>query len=281
MKILISYFSGTGNTELIGRYMTEEFNRYSDVECRLIPVEDILRDKSILNEEDTIIGIGYPVYDYQPPRSVMELLNLVIKKKVTHKAFVFSTYADKPLDSNVHLTDTMSKSGISVFGDDNFKSPGASAYLYVSMKLRLANKQRHFEPNIHKRVQDYVGSTYENIINNHPLNPNSFHPFNTVHQKVSKVVYGTLFYKNLQIGHTCSGCGLCVRECPDRNLKVSDNKVTILESNGCSKCLKCVTRCPSKAINFTGSSRKGDYSRNHVIKLYQEVNNTLTDRISF
>lgn len=52
---------------------------------------------------------------------------------------------------------------------------------------------------------------------------------------------------NVHIGPECSGCGLCVAQCPAGNL-VLNGEGSILMNNNCMHCYRCVNLCPQKAI---------------------------------
>lgn len=49
----------------------------------------------------------------------------------------------------------------------------------------------------------------------------------------------------------CTGCGLCLRDCPAGNLSLADRKAGVLTQN-CIKCGHCVAVCPSAAVSMTG-----------------------------
>jgi Pyruvate/2-oxoacid:ferredoxin oxidoreductase delta subunit len=45
---------------------------------------------------------------------------------------------------------------------------------------------------------------------------------------------------------TCSGCGICVRICPTRSIRLADSKP--VWSATCEQCMRCVNFCPDEAI---------------------------------
>lgn len=49
----------------------------------------------------------------------------------------------------------------------------------------------------------------------------------------------------------CIGCGLCLRDCPENNITVTNKKARI-NSQLCIKCGHCVAVCPKAAVSMTG-----------------------------
>jgi ferredoxin len=54
------------------------------------------------------------------------------------------------------------------------------------------------------------------------------------------------FGKHLTVLSSCNHCGICVRDCPTKNITEQDRRI-FFDSN-CVLCLRCVYRCPVKAI---------------------------------
>ncbi|MDO5483564.1 MAG: DUF362 domain-containing protein, partial [Desulfovibrionaceae bacterium] len=49
--------------------------------------------------------------------------------------------------------------------------------------------------------------------------------------------------------NTCTGCGKCVRACPQKALQLVDQKSSI-DVSRCIGCFECITVCPTKAISI-------------------------------
>ena len=48
----------------------------------------------------------------------------------------------------------------------------------------------------------------------------------------------------------CSGCGICVTQCPTSALALRDGKVILLAPNHCVYCALCEECCPVAAIQL-------------------------------
>jgi formate hydrogenlyase subunit 6/NADH:ubiquinone oxidoreductase subunit I len=49
----------------------------------------------------------------------------------------------------------------------------------------------------------------------------------------------------------CIGCGLCVRFCPSRTIKMKENRKIKLDLSECCYCYTCQEICPTKCIKLT------------------------------
>lgn len=262
MKIKLIIFSGTGNTRFIAEKMKHNFESKSH-QCRIIEFESLHNEIKI--ESDEILGFGYPVYDLKPPRVLLDFINKCEVDNIPINAFVFSTYTSYPLDSNAHIIKSLNEKNVVISHEENFKCPGASAYIYSNPNNILAKNSSIFEKNISGKIDKFIKRILSQ--KNNPITP-KFDRFNKLHQRFSNLLFGTLFYRNLKIDTKCSSCGVCIKNCPDNNLMKINNKIQIKDPNGCIKCLRCVQNCLLKSINFTSSSRKGDYKLETITREY-------------
>lgn len=51
---------------------------------------------------------------------------------------------------------------------------------------------------------------------------------------------------------SCIGCGACVKDCPEMNLFLNEEKKAVVKSQECMKCGHCSAICPKHAIHLTG-----------------------------
>ena len=54
---------------------------------------------------------------------------------------------------------------------------------------------------------------------------------------------------------TCTGCGLCARNCPMQVIVMKDKRPVWTEEK-CCKCSTCINRCPVKAIQYGKATKK-------------------------
>lgn len=50
----------------------------------------------------------------------------------------------------------------------------------------------------------------------------------------------------------CIGCGQCVKDCPQYNIEIDNEKKAVINSQDCMKCGHCVAVCPKAAVSISG-----------------------------
>jgi ferredoxin len=80
--------------------------------------------------------------------------------------------------------------------------------------------------------------------------------------------------KDFNVSENCTGCGICGKVCPVRNIEMVNNRPVF--KHICEQCVACVQLCPSKALNIenkTQSRRRyinPDITINEIINGYTE-----------
>lgn len=269
MNVKIVYFSGTGNTKFLSEKLLQKFEEKEVSDIKLVPVEDALNDIRSFECADTILGIGYPVYDLMPPNIIMEFVSKLNKTKFQNMAFVFSTYTTNPHDSNYYIIERLQEKGFHVATQENFKAPGASSYLYSNPDYPIVKGKSVFRTGINQQIDNFVINILDS--NNRADIPIQYQRLHKFYQTISKITFGNLFYRNLKKNNNCNNCGQCVKSCPTSNLIIQEGELIIKNTNGCMSCLRCVQTCNKKAINFTSSKRRGSYTREKIENAYNNA----------
>ncbi len=92
-SIVIYYFSGTGNTEIVANLLVEEILKHK-CNVDLIRIEDVLINNLGINHDKyDFIGIGCQVIGYGAPNIVQRFIKHLPKEK--NKKYLFSVQHDE------------------------------------------------------------------------------------------------------------------------------------------------------------------------------------------
>jgi ferredoxin len=272
--IAFIYFTGTGNTRLVSEVLANELER-AGCTVTFFGVEDLLHDENLCNDlvHYDLLGIGYPVYDLLPPGLLVRMIESLPDNPERKPIFLFSTYATLKGDCDSHTLRLLSGKGYPVIARQGFKCPSSGVALYEKPG-HLRYRTLHFEKNIDARIKKFAKTVLTGL-DSYILKPFALSgvvmPFWNLIRLFSVKLYCDKYYRNLTVSGECSGCGVCVGNCPMGNLVPDDKRIRVVDGDGCLRCLRCITRCPQKAINFTSSGRQGDYTIAIRNRLYLEA----------
>lgn len=91
----IYYFSGTGNSLAVARDLAEKING------ALIPVMAVI-DQDRIQTDATVIGVVFPIYDFKPPRIIMQFIRK-LDYAGTKYIFAVCTYGITPGKAMRHV----------------------------------------------------------------------------------------------------------------------------------------------------------------------------------
>ncbi len=277
MRVIICYFSGTGNTRKVANKYVESFEKFGH-SAEAISIEEYIAQKSIpdalakqLNQAD-IIGFGYPIHAFNVPHIMISFAKQ-LPKLSPKKAFVFSTSGEPLKLNNI-----------------------SSAKLYAILKrrnIRVVYERRYCMPyNIMFRHSDEMAykmwSAAEQLV---PIDVNEIIDGKT--HKLAKVTCGGfvawvmrceqwgahLVGKTYKVSDACVNCLKCVNNCPTGNIKIAKNKIKF--GGKCIMCMRCAHLCPTGALKmgiFEKWRVNGAYSFTKPAKeQHQKYNKMLTE----
>ena len=285
MEVLIIYFSGTGNTELITAEIASRLKKaVGHVET--VSVEGVDVNERKLNfklRTADLLGFGFPVYKFSYPKIMQRIFPLLENLKPEGKPiFVFSTYC-RFSSTSLHR---MAAAVESASGSDGpvameaFKCPSNGIASLKPVESGAYREVMYFEPGINEKLDQFVEKTVaglEKYIADGSVREHHGSPVDTGRERfVGKIEQAR--YPELSIDHeACIVCGLCVKRCPDQNLLLDERSdgsrfIKVKDSAGCLHCLRCLHICPKKAVSFgplvEGPSR---YRAGTVKKLFAEA----------
>lgn len=241
-SVIIYYFSGTGNTELVANMIKERFVNYK-YKVSLLRIEDVLKKNlKIEIESYDLVGIGCQVIGFGVPNIVHDFIKCLPKAQ-NKKVFFFRTSGGiAPINYNASkpIIRKLSRKGYEVFYERLF-----------SISSNWINK---FDDIIIRKL--YEATTKKVAIMCREVISGERRILKTgIGLKVlmEMVMFITswifpLIGKYLKANKACSHCGLCIRNCPAGNIYDSNGRIKFKFS--CNSCMRCVYSCPKSAINY-------------------------------
>lgn len=242
MKINIVYFSGTGNSKYVARYLDMKLKE-SGHTCKIASIEK----DNIIDEDIELLIIGGPIYASNVPEKLLKWINKNVPKK-NAKAIVYSTSAGT---ANAHgveaLANKLDKKGYKVIGKEIYKMP--SNFYFGKYSKSTDEEIKVMLNNVRKQSDNLVSD-----INSNNLKLDDKNNENVIlRNSLAKVFSGMAKFigKNFSTGEECIKCGICIKECPKNNISFT-SEGNIKFGNKCMACARCIHICPNNAINYKG-----------------------------
>lgn len=224
----IVYLSPTGNTELLADALAKHFNTTA------IPLEEYHHESA-----DHIVFM-YPVHGFNPPRTFKRFINQlpVGSSKISLLAVgVTTSWINHSVSST--LKRKLRKKGYMIMVDTVIPMP-----LTIVLDMKVDAKKTMIE-NGYKMIKDIALKIQEDtVVHLHPK----------IHSRVIKQVgkaedfASRLFGLELHANKNCTKCGICIKGCPEKNIKFS-KKNKLKFGFSCMMCMKCIYNCPERAIS--------------------------------
>ena len=237
-KVCIFLFSGTGMTRyVIGKLKSElEANQ---VRADVHSIESTHAGDVRLDGYDAIC-IAYPVHSFNAPKIVVDFAKRLPKTGVMD-AFVVATAGESaPVNfaASKLLIGILRKKGFNVFYDRQFAMPGN-----FIVKDGEAKARRKIDA-----VNAEIPKTARDIINRTAYRQKSSFFVSTLAvlgraEWLGAKWMGKLFYAD----KSCARCGMCAQSCPNRNIIVTEKRVSFKWK--CGLCMRCFYACPKQALN--------------------------------
>ena len=252
-RIAIAYFSGTGNSRRVAQWMPEHFpgaNVQIASMCSRQPVTPDL--------PPDLAGFIFPTHGFTAPWAAIRFL-LHLKPGARTPAFVIATRAGtRPgrffLPGLAGTSCTLAAvilllKGYRVRGFTGLDMPSNWTALHwgISTENSHAIIRRAHERIAHVMTRIAAGQTFFLSLGNilEFLFGIALLPVSLAYLLVGRFGLAKLFYAN----ETCTGCGLCARQCPVGAIKMKGKTRPLpYWTFSCESCMRCMNFCPHKSV---------------------------------
>jgi ferredoxin len=256
MKLQLLYFSGTGNTDYVARYLAHHLAQIPELslELDLRPIE--WQPANQLDDFD-LITVGFPVYAADSPRLFQDYLDALALGE-GRGAFVFCTKGAYAGGAVQHTLQRLAARSYVPLGGGSIIMPGTDGLAMIAKDSWLARKalekDYHHLQDADRLIED-MAATLQNIADGHaietlrlPLPPRAWGSWADRLWAWSYRLAERYARDRLYASEACTACGLCEKICPVKNIELSNRHPQF--ANRCMLCLRCLHTCPQEAIQI-------------------------------
>lgn len=250
-KLVIYYFSGTGNSKNVAQWVAEVAN-VNKICVELFNIDELRGEAIEVPEENSLVGFISPTHGFNFPAIMRKFIHRFPKSKDC-SAFIMNARAGVRI-GRVFL-------------------PGLSGVLHYWFSLVLKLKSYKVVGgfpvdlpsnwiSIHPAVREKsVELIYENVkpkvkafATKILLGGKSYRAFYDIIQDIIispvSILYNLfgkyLFAKSFIASPNCDKCDICRNSCPVDAIKIIDNRM--YWTSKCESCMRCMNKCPKDAI---------------------------------
>ena len=230
---MILYFSATGNSLAVARQLAERLNE------RLMLLTGAVQ-KDLTAEKR--IGLVFPTYDFNLPPAMPEMISQL---QISPQAYVFAVVTCGSAAGNCIwvLRRLLRKNGIELAYSHKVSMPDNSALAFG----RNPNKQLGKFQRVPARTEQIIR---ELQAESHTLHYSWFGLLSWLLGRPA-VTRGMIHCMGPKVNPAkCTGCGICSRVCPMKNIRLTDKKA--ITGDHCTVCLACVHACAQQAFTTNG-----------------------------
>lgn len=249
-KIVIFYFSGTGNSKQIA-YWIADFAKKWNIESQIISIDRIDYHALEKFNDDELLILTSPIHGFNYPKIVLDFISHFPKGKNnfvlmnTRAGMKIGKWVTPGLTGIAFLLSSLilKMKGYKIKGQIPFDLP--SNWISIHPALNSGTIQ-YLQKKIYISLEFHCNKIFSG--------KNDFHALRDIIQDILISPIALLYYiigrfflaKSYYASLDCDDCGLCIKNCPVQAIKLVDGKPYWKFT--CESCMRCMNACPKKAI---------------------------------
>ena len=238
MKILICYFSGTGNTKRV----VDKFAECLKENENEVTLQRVEHEFNLNIEDFDLIGFGYPVHAFNAPEIILKFVKKLKKLENKKDCFIINT-SGEPLKlnniSSLKLTSLLKKKNMIAKYEYHYVIPYNIIFRHTDrMAYRMWETAKKVIPLDVKELLEKKPAKLKKVFMGRFL----AYIFRIEH-------WGGKFNgKHYKVLPECINCNCCVNICPTKNITVKDGGLHF--GKNCIMCMRCSFLCQKNAIKI-------------------------------
>lgn len=242
MKVLIYYFTGTGNSLFVARKIAQRLGG-----AVLKPVKELIwsGDNEVCTDpillDADAVGFVFPVYFDRIPEIILKAIEKSYFKN-TQYFFAATTSGEGTENALFELNSVLRSRGVRLDYGKNIVMSDNSIVLKTS------------ENKADKRLKrtDEIADEIAAAVNKFTKIDGAFQhsSYSSFIGKIGKLIFVNYYKadKRKVDMSRCNQCGMCAKLCPAGNISMAEGEMKI--GDHCQWCFACLNWCPQKAIRF-------------------------------
>lgn len=236
--MLTLYFSGTGNS----RFVAETLAGGMGGDC--LSIEDGADFGGLIRAADAVAFV-YPIYCSRVPRILREFVKAHAEALRGKPLVILCTQMGFSGDGARCFTDLLPGGSFPVRYAEHITMPNNINNFFLfprTSEKRCLRLRRNAERTVARVCADLKAGRVKT------RGFNGFSRFLGLFQGSFLPLMERMTDSAVHVGSECTGCGLCVKRCPMKNLVLADGKA---EARGnCTECYRCINLCPERAVRI-------------------------------
>lgn len=249
----IYYFTGTGNSLQIAKYLRDQLE---DTEI----IRVCKKNMNVSNNKPCErIGFVFPVYYRGLPKMLVNFIKNLYIESNTY-VFAVADYGGSPALVFEQIEALLAEKGTKLSGAFGMDMPGNMWFMHyphpkqVTIDRITTEKDRAFS--ISKQIEVKADVKYAEI-SNREEEANVYRQILDISEKD----------KGFWCDENCVGCGICAKICPAENIELVQGKP--VWQHNCEYCLACLHWCPKHSIQFENITQNKERYHNPNVKVQE------------